>query len=50
MIKATIIGRGDTIEYKWHLMSKKHVKHRKLRWMDIGRRKEQRGERNENKG
>ena len=50
MIKATIIGRGDTIDYKWYLMSKKHVKHCKLRRMDIGRRKEQRGEISENKG
>ena len=31
-------------------MSKKHVKHCKLRRMDIGRRKEQRGEISENKG
>ena len=50
MTKATIIGRGDTIDYKWYLMSKKHVKHCKLRRMDIGRRKEQRGEISENKG
>lgn len=50
MIKATIISRGDTIDYKLHLMSKKHVKHRKLRRMDIGIRKEQRGNLSENKG